>query len=272
MSKNEKTMIDKNGDISSAMVEEIDVVIDQDDVDNQALNERDGKNIMADTEPPPDNGHQIDIDDDTVVVEHPVTDDESHESSNVEDLFMFREWGRKVQAQLGKVADAFHQGLSTAAANLPFTKAQDQDTMTPLEFAQVSEETRLVSSAFRIPAYSGVLDDHGRLGVPVMSASVKVIIAYSDDIIFTYNPNTTFTIDLQYPPAKIKWRIHRRLLDIIRLHTILTFRHIQGHLPRLPTFPNQLSYLVDVSFLKRLSPDGRAEERRRLSIQTEKGT
>lgn len=187
----------------------------------------------------------------------------SGSSRGDEDLFMFREWGRKVQEQLKKLGDAITHGMTLGG-----TGSAEEPTQLYVDLP--SDETRLVSSAFRVPLYVAMLDDHGRLGVPVMSALLRATIVYSDDVVFNYNPNTTFTIDLQYPPARNRWRIHRRIFDIIRLHTILTFRHLQGHLPSLPRFPNQLSYLVDVTFLKGLASDARAVERRRLAVERRK--
>lgn len=217
---------------------------------------------MASTEEHPSDDNRL------VVDEHQEQhtdqeDDASRSSGGDEDLFMFREWGRKVQEQLRKLGDAITHGMTLGGAS-------SLEEPTQLYVDLPNDETRLVSSAFRVPLYMAMLDDHGRLGVPVMSSLLRAAIVYSDDVTFNYNPNTTFTIDLQYTPARIRWRIHRRIFDILRLHTILTFRHLQGHLPSLPKFPNQLSYLVDVTFLKGLSPDARAGERRRLTAQRRK--
>lgn len=61
--------------------------------------------------------------------------------------------------------------------------------------------------------------------------------------------------------------MHRRVLDFVRLHSLLTFRHVQGHLTvKLPSFPGQLSYIVDMSSLfKSMNKEQRIELRTRLA-------
>lgn len=93
----------------------------------------------------------------------------------------------------------------------------------------------------------------------------------SEDITGTYSPNTRFSIELSYGNF-LKWQVHRRVLDFVRLHSILTFRHLNGKLGvKIPSFPNQLSYIVDMSSLFRnLSKDQRHEIRSKISLERRK--
>ncbi len=63
--------------------------------------------------------------------------------------------------------------------------------------------------------------------------------------------------------------MHRRLLDIFRLHSFVLISQFQGNwpatAPRVPHFPNQFAYLLDVGKLNRIKTQAaRAEKRDRL--------
>lgn len=82
-----------------------------------------------------------------------------------------------------------------------------------------------------------------------------------------YSPNTRFAIELQYGPY-MKWKVYRRVLDFVRLHSILTFKHINRTISvKLPRFPGQLSYIVDMSLFRGLSKEQRADIRLRMSLE-----
>lgn len=82
-----------------------------------------------------------------------------------------------------------------------------------------------------------------------------------------FDANPLFAVVCRY--GKLSWTVHRRLLDIFRLHSFLLIIQFQGifpsNAPPLPPFPNQFSYLLDVSKLNRLkTQSARSEKRDRL--------
>lgn len=50
----------------------------------------------------------------------------------------------------------------------------------------------------------------------------------------------TFRIELKY--GEVRWVVNRRLLDFIKLHSKLKIRHYRGKAPKIPSFPDVLSY------------------------------
>lgn len=90
-----------------------------------------------------------------------------------------------------------------------------------------------------------------------------------------FSPNPLFAISCKYGP--VEWIVHRKLMDIFKLHTLTIIRELQGFLCfklALPAFPNQFSYLLDASLLATIKRDVRTEqqpkllEERRLAIET----
>ena len=87
--------------------------------------------------------------------------------------------------------------------------------------------------------------------------------------------NSLFAISCKY--GEINWTVHRKLLDIFKLHTMTIIRELQGLISsklKLPHFPNQFSYLLDASILATIKRDVRTEqlpkllEDRRQAIET----
>lgn len=80
-----------------------------------------------------------------------------------------------------------------------------------------------------------------------------------------FSPNPLFKITCNY--GGINWIVHRKLMDIFKLHTMTLIRELQGFLPfklALPHFPNQFSYLLDASLLATIKRDVRTEQQPKL--------
>lgn len=69
----------------------------------------------------------------------------------------------------------------------------------------------------------------------------------------------------------MKWRVHRRVLDFVRLNALLSFRLLNGSFSaKLPSFPSQLSYIMDISVFRGMSKEQRSELRLKMAIERRK--
>ena len=191
-------------------------------------------------------------------VESNEEEEEQHTEAE-EDAFLFRDWSRKVQEQLRKIGDTIQTGLT----NVGLANAQENTTNLIVESSM--EAMINATALYQIPAYALMLDERGRPGIPVIFSMLQLQIV--DSGAFSLSLGTQFSLELSYPPRKLVWRLSRRLIDFVRLHAILTFRHLQGHLPNIANFPDQLHYLFDVGRMSGMSKEERHEERRRLTSQ-----
>ena len=145
--------------------------------------------------------------------------------------------------------------------------AEDEEAKNALTYGKkpdrkdAVEECKLFSAALMVPAYAIFRDENGCRSIPVVLSHLKIQIPQSDDSLISFTNYTTFKINIEYPVAKIKWTIYRRTIDFIRLHLILSLRHYQGHLPKLPRFPSQISYFLDFTSMPTFLSAG--HERRR---------
>ncbi|ORX95016.1 phospholipase D/nuclease [Basidiobolus meristosporus CBS 931.73] len=137
----------------------------------------------------------------------------------------------------------------------------------------VSEMTRLsplMETALAVPMFWVQRDEWGLKPPPIVFKFLKLRITESD-----INPNKHihhdhfyFRIELEY--GDVKWVVYRRMYDFVRLHTLLTFRHFQGKLPKIPAFPSQLSYAVDKVLDKVHGGTGRDERLRQIAYERRK--
>ena len=165
-----------------------------------------------------------------------------------EENFIFRNFA-KIKKKLESMGNFQYPSI--------FSKEKDSenDEIPLMTINEVHDVTRIVSSAFHVPFYFFGRDlETNRKGIPVILCALHVDIPESDDTDKHVGSNAVFQIDLEYGNC-IKWRISRRLIDFVKLHTVLTFRHLQGHLPQLPKFPSQASYLIDFSLFQYLSEE-----------------
>lgn len=122
------------------------------------------------------------------------------------------------------------------------------------------ELSKALSAAFIVPLYVMKRDEENRQGIPVISSLIRCKIISSDDLTTSFTTATTYCIELQY--NNIKWTIHRRTIDFVKLHYMLTFNHIQHRLPKLPHFPNQVIYFLELAWKTSMNVGGRNAERR----------
>ena len=94
----------------------------------------------------------------------------------------------------------------------------------------------------------------------------------ADGISELFSTNSLFALTCKY--GEMNWTVHRKLIDIFKLHTMTLFREIQGQFhTKIPHFPNHFSYLLDASLLATIKRDVRTEEvpklleERRLAIE-----
>ena len=74
-----------------------------------------------------------------------------------------------------------------------------------------------------------------------------------------FSPNSLFAVTCKY--GEMNWTVHRKLIDIFKLHTMTIIREIQGQFQtQIPHFPNHFSYLLDASLLATIKRDVRTEE------------
>jgi hypothetical protein len=76
--------------------------------------------------------------------------------------------------------------------------------------------------------------DERREPVPVIFSAIKVAVSRA-----TIEDRHFYLLDLSYGEL-FNWNIYRRIRDLVKLHSVLTFEHLKGHLPKLPTFPKQI--------------------------------
>lgn len=78
-----------------------------------------------------------------------------------------------------------------------------------------------------------------------------------------FSPNSLFSITCTY--GEMTWTVHRKLIDIFKVHTMTLIREIQGQIRTdIPHFPNHFSYLLDASLLATIKRDVRTEEEPKL--------
>lgn len=130
----------------------------------------------------------------------------------------------------------------------------------------VPDETRAFASLLQIP-YTTLPRDKGVVPtVPVVFSLLKLRIIDSNDTGRHIASNAMFTFELKYgtpETREICWKIRRNLVDIIRIHTILNYRHLIGDIPDIPKFPSQLTYIIDFKMVMfGAGAKNRREERR----------
>ncbi|KAK9729285.1 hypothetical protein K7432_000434 [Basidiobolus ranarum] len=140
----------------------------------------------------------------------------------------------------------------------------------PKHGAEVAHFSPLMETALAIPIFWIQRDEWGLKPPPIIFKFLKLRITESD-----INPNKRyhhdhfyFRIELEY--GDVKWVIYRRMYDFVRLHTLLTFRHFQGRLPKIPAFPSQLSYAVDKVLDRVHGGSGRDERLRQIAYERRK--
>ncbi|KAK9712377.1 hypothetical protein K7432_007180 [Basidiobolus ranarum] len=140
----------------------------------------------------------------------------------------------------------------------------------PKSLSEMARFSPLMETALAIPMFWVQRDEWGLKPPPIVFKFLKLRITESD-----INPNKQlhhdhfyFRIELEYGDAK--WIIYRRMYDFVRLHTLLTFRHFQGKLPKIPAFPSQLSYAVDKVLDKVHGGAGRDERLRQIAYERRK--
>lgn len=99
----------------------------------------------------------------------------------------------------------------------------------------VKGELPEMSYALSVPFFAYSRDEHGRKGIPVIFSLIHVSVSASH-----IDDEAAFKVELTY--GDTKWIIYRSMVDFLKLHSLLTFRHLQGRLPAMPKFPSHLSY------------------------------
>lgn len=145
-----------------------------------------------------------------------------------------------------------------------FHKLQSHFKRSTAETPKISIEeerfTTVLSSSFQVPFLATRIDPETKgKPIPIIFAALDIVDIESENA----TSNILFHITVKY--GDVTWTIHKRLLDILKLHSILTFREIQGHLPSVPHFPNQLSYFFDMTFFRAMSPEERLERKAELA-------
>lgn len=213
-----------------------------------------------------------------------------------EDEFLFLRLGKKIRVHWDKIVERYPSrffrrtiltsgdGTSASTSALSAVSVGVSDGSNFLKSSTISEDSLLTSgnqvdfdlvigglikSIFLLPGYSLKRDeDEKRRMVPLISSILEIEVETepamivkegSNDQLFSTNP--MFSISCKY--CGMHWKVHRKLIDIFRLHAILLFRDLQGSFPEnleLPHFPNQFSYLIDASLLVTIKRNVRAEQ------------
>jgi phospholipase D1/2 len=160
------------------------------------------------------------------------------------------------------LAEKYHLDVEKITSNhMLQSKNRDQEVLKMLKQLasfkprlrsyEATELSKATSAALVLPLYTIQRDEEHRRGLPIVSSMIKCQIISSDDQKTSFTTATTYHIELKY--GKMTWSIHRRTIDFVKLHYMLTFRYFQKHLPKPPHFPNQIVHFLELAWSTRMS-------------------
>lgn len=153
---------------------------------------------------------------------------------------LFRSWSTKFKEKFASFRDNIQHRLTHTSQLLLHPKTTCNKILVDVKQEMLlSTEAKAMHSAFAIPLYFLERDDQKRPVASIVFSLIKVervqqISRHSNS---PRNWNYAFSIDLSY--QGVKWIIERRLSELLRLHAILTWKHLTGGntSPRIPPFP-----------------------------------
>ena len=100
----------------------------------------------------------------------------------------------------------------------------------------IGAESGFLESLFQIPFryIFGSRKEEPKGPIPVIFSAIKIVVSQA-----LIEDKHFFLLDLRYGEL-FNWNVYRRVRDFVKLHSVLTFEHLKGHLPKLPTFPKQV--------------------------------
>ena len=144
-------------------------------------------------------------------------DDEENEEEEKE--VIFRSLSRRTPSTVAMVSHSLYNSAS-------------EDQILPPLVTGTSDFWRHI---FEVP-FRAVLerDAENHIPMPILFSLIQVQGVGSTLV----ESKKFFVLNLAYGGG-FTWRVHRRMRDFVKLHSLLTFRHMKGALPKLPNFPKQ---------------------------------